>query len=193
MKKLHQTGSLLSNERGRKQEGKNIPQLDYGDAHQSLLFSPSWLAAQIPATFRQFWKPFMSYTHLTKICSHCCLNVLNWSFLILVMESTDKSTRWPSPQRLPWPCPVTNKPKDYHILAFGFNNRPKEQHGNIVLTWDWFDEHKGQVLPRMRMEYEGTLFLFDRFCKLYLQAISPPNSKNLKVFMEWLGLSQDVR
>jgi hypothetical protein len=45
----------------------------------------------------------------------------------------------------------------------------------------------------MRMEYEGTLFLFDRFCKLYLQAISPPNSKNLKVFMEWLGLSQDVR
>jgi hypothetical protein len=42
----------------------------------------------------------------------------------------------------------------------------------------------------MRMEYERTLFLFDRFCKLYPQAVSPPNIKSLKAFMEWVGLSK---
>jgi hypothetical protein len=61
-----------------------------------------------------------------------------------------------------------------------------------------FDEHndlevKGQILSRTRIGYERTLFLFDRFCELHPQAVSPPNIKTLKAFMEWVGLSKKGR
>jgi hypothetical protein len=61
-----------------------------------------------------------------------------------------------------------------------------------------FDKHndlevKGQVLSCTRIGYKRILFLFNRFCKLYLQVVSPPNIKTLKAFIEWVGLSKKGR
>jgi hypothetical protein len=55
-----------------------------------------------------------------------------------------------------------------------------------------FDSHdnsetKVNVLPRTAKGYARTLLLFDRFCELHPQAVSPPNIQTFKAFMEWVG------